>query len=182
MAVSRLSAFRRPAKNKDIKCGCQRTPLRPLVPLFGSLAIFTMGIASADDTTYQARVILARKLFGLLTLCCCALTLAVPSLARGAHSLEHVQSPVAHGEVHSHDHDAATETDSSQQAPVKSPEAPEGKPGHSHMGSSAFDLTYPPGQQMRPSEIVRSDTGSPANTPALATLGWTPPVRPPRTA
>lgn len=140
-----------------------------------------LGIASGNDHSYQRDVILARKLFGLLILCCCALILAVPSAARGAHFFAHAQSPVAHGEVHGHDHGAATETASSQ-APVKSPEAPEGKPGHAHMGSSAFDLTYPPDQQMRLSEIVCSDSVSLANTPALATLGWTPPVRPPRTA
>lgn len=140
-------------------------------------------IASRNDTQYSTLVILARKLFGLMALFCCVVTLAAPSTAQGAHFFAHAQAPVAHGEFHSHDDDEAVSGILvSEEAPAKAPDSSESKTGHSHMPSPAFDLSFLPPEQMAPSAIARGNRLAPANTPALSTLGWSPPVRPPRTA
>lgn len=121
-----------------------------------------------------------RKFIGLMALLCCVISLATPSLARGAHFFDHAQ-PVAIGEFHSHDgpvnanslnHDApATPTDTAQD-----------KFGHSHMPSSVSDLNYSAAPQLSARLLGREDAHAAANTPSLTTLGWSPPVRPPRTA
>ena len=143
-------------------------------------------IACNRHTQYPALVTAARKLFGLVALFCCALGLAVPSTARGAHSLAHAQAPVAYGEFHTHDDDdhdeAVSDITVSKEDPAQSPGSSEGKAGHSHMMSPAFDLSFVPPEQMPPGTFASGDRPAPANTPALTTLGWSPPVRPPRTA
>ena len=141
-------------------------------------------IACNELTQYSALVTAASKLFGLLALFCCALSLAVPAAARGAHSLAHAQAPVAYGEFHTHDdhHDEAVPGITASEDDPAQPGSSEGKAGHSHMMSPAFDLSFVPPEQMPPGTFASGDRPAIANTPALTTLGWSPPVRPPRTA
>ena len=95
--------------------------------------------------------------------------------------MAHAQSSVAPGEIHEHDEATAEVIDYDQDAPADSSEAPEGTFSHSHMSSPVFDLADP-SVAARPGRIEGQAPPLVANTPALATLGWSPPVRPPRTA
>ena len=124
---------------------------------------------------------LVRNFLGLMVLLCCAMSLAAPSLARGAHFLEHARAPVAVGEFHSHDGEVDAKS-SNQDAPTKSGETSQDKFGHSHMPTSVTDLNYSAAQQLGVRWPGREDADAAANTPSLATRGWSPPVRPPRTA
>lgn len=128
-------------------------------------------------------MVLIRKLLSLLALLSCVVILATPSTARSAHDLEHVQVPIADGQFHVHDTvGSGVQTLVSQEEPMKTQDPREGKTGHSHMPSSAFDLGFLPIEELQPRALSNSDALSLANTPALGTLGWSPPIRPPRTA
>ena len=123
----------------------------------------------------------AQKLLSLLGLCCWALTWTAPAAAGGLHIVAHAQSDVPPGEIHEHDDESAAVIEYDQNTPANSPDAPEGKFSHSHMSSPVVDLTNPTAAT-RPDGVGRTDAPRIANTPALGTLGWSPPVRPPRTA
>ena len=126
-------------------------------------------------------MVLVRKLFGLLALLCCAISLAAPSAARGAHLFDHVQAPVAVGEFHSHDGHGDADA-AGHGAPAKLIETGQDKSGHTHMPGSVSDLNYSAADQLSERSLGSDDDRAAANTPSLTTLGWSPPVRPPRTA
>lgn len=126
-------------------------------------------------------MILVRKFLGLVALLCCAISLAAPSAARGAHLLDHVQVPVAVSEFHTHDGHVDAES-AGQDAPAKPAETAQDQSGHSHMPSAVSDLSHFSEQQLGPRWLARDDGHASANLPSLTTRGWSPPVRPPRTA
>ncbi len=129
-------------------------------------------------------MIVARKLFGLLALLCCAVSLAAPSSARSLHLVDHISAPVAVGDFHGHD-----EADGPGDAGPAGNEAPavpnddeQNKSGHSHMPSSVSDLSQLPVSQLGPRHLVSDDSHATADLPSLTTRAWSPPVRPPRSA
>ena len=129
-------------------------------------------------------MILAQKFLGLLALLCCAVSLAVPSSARSLHWVDHISAPVAVGDFHSHDdadgHEDAKAADN--EAPAAPNDDGQNKFGHSHMASSVFDLSQLSEPQLGPRHLVSDDSHAAADLPSLTTRGWSPPVRPPRSA
>ena len=141
-------------------------------------------VALVEDPKYPTPMILARKLFGLMALLCCAVSLAAPSSARNLQLLDHISAPVAVGDFHSHDetdgHDGAKEAD--HEVPAAPDDDGQNKFGHSHMPSSVSDLSRLSEPQLRPRHLVSDDAHAVADLPSLTTRGWSPPVRPPRSA
>lgn len=129
-------------------------------------------------------MILARKLFGLLALICCAVSLGAPSSARSLHLVDHISAPVAVGDFHSHDgtdgHGDAKAVD--HEAPTAPNDDGPKKSGHSHMPSSVSDLSQLPVSQLGPRHLVSDASHAMADLPSLTTRAWSPPVRPPRSA
>jgi len=121
-----------------------------------------------------------RNFLGLMALMCCALGIAVPSSARSAHLLDHAGAPVAAGVFHHHDEavDAAPSDHGQQDEEGDS----SGKFSHSHMPGSASDLTAAAQHRFAPASRPGDDVHVHGDTPSPATLGWIPPIRPPRTA
>lgn len=124
-----------------------------------------------------------RTCLTLLALLFLAAAVSAPAAARGMHGLSHIATPVANGNYHHHDADGGVATHGADhQSTPKSDDSPNSKFGHSHMASSALDVLPQLNREMPTSMVTRAESPFAANTPALATLGWTPPVRPPRTA
>jgi hypothetical protein len=140
-------------------------------------------VALYDDTKYPARMDLARKFLGLVALLCCAIGLAAPSAARGLHLVDHIESPVAVGEVHSHDQadDHENARAANHEAPATSDDRGQDKSGHSHMPSSVSDLSQMPETRSVPRRLIHDESLAAADLPSLTTRTWSPPVRPPRT-
>ena len=128
-----------------------------------------------------AVVTAVRNILGLMALMCCALGIAVPSSARSAHLLDHAQAPVAAGVFHHHD-EAVDAAPSDHEQPDENGDSSGGKFSHSHMSGSASDLTAASQHRFAPASRPGDDVHVHGDTPSPATLGWIPPVRPPRTA
>lgn len=126
----------------------------------------------------RTAVAILREIFGLIALFCCLAALSAPAATRTSHHFDHAEAPVAAGEFHTHAQDPTPETDTSRDVPTPN----EGTAGHSHMPSSAYDLGFLATYEMQPHSLSSNDTLAAAHTPVLGTLGWSPPVRPPRTA
>lgn len=129
-----------------------------------------------------ASVTAVRNFLGLMALMCCALGIALPSSARSAHLLDHAQSPVAAGVLHHHHDEVVDAARSDHEQPTKNGDSPGGKFSHSHMPGSVSDLTAAPQHRFAPASRPGDDVHVHGDTPSPATLGWIPPVRPPRTA
>jgi len=128
-----------------------------------------------------AVVTAVRKFLGLMALFCCAMGIAVPSSARSTHLLDHAKAPVAAGVLHHHE-EAVDEAPSDHEKPGENGESSGGKFSHSHLSASAADLTAASPHRFDPASPACDDVHVHGDTPAPATLGWIPPVRPPRTA
>lgn len=141
-------------------------------------------VALLDDTKYPAGMALARNFLGMVALLCCAITLSAPSSARSLHMVDHVSAPVAVGEFHSHDdtdhHDDGNDVD--QDAPKAPNDGDQGKSGHSHMPTSVSDLSHLAEPQLVTRHSISDGSHAAADLPSLTNRGWSPPVRPPRTA
>ena len=115
-----------------------------------------------------------RQVLGFVLLLCCASVLAAPSAARSSHQVVHAAMPMIDGEHHHHE---ADDLASDQAEDTADPKVAD-KSGHSHLPAPVFDLalsagldtgaTLPIGEQLQASD-----------TPALPTLSWIPPIRPP---
>lgn len=127
---------------------------------------------------------LARKFLGMVALLCCAISLAVPSSARSLHLVDHISAPVAVGEFHSHDEpeDHGDAGAGRHEAPVPPNDDGRDKSGHSHMPTSVSDLSQLPESELGRRHLVSDDCHAATDLPSLTTRGWSPPVRPPRTA
>ena len=124
-----------------------------------------------------------RTFLTILALLFAAVAISAPAAARGMHGLSHAETPVANGEHHHHDDEGGVATPGAyDQSTPKSDDSPAGTFGHSHMASSAFDALPQPNRDLPPSLVTRPASPAAANTPVLGTLGWSPQIRPPRTA
>lgn len=119
-------------------------------------------------------------MLGLLLM---AAAISAPATARGMHGFSHAGAPIASGEHHHHDADGKVTMhgDVDENAP-QSDDSPIGQVGHSHMAGAAFDVLPQVGRDLPKSASARGAAPMVADTPALGTLGWTPQIRPPRTA
>ena len=127
---------------------------------------------------------LVRKFLGLLALLCCAVSLTAPSSARSLHLVDHISAPAAVGDFHSHG-----EADGHRDAKAADHETPAApnddgpkKFGHSHMPSSVSDLSQLSEPNVTQRHLVSDVSHRAADLPSLTTRGWSPPVRPPRSA
>ena len=124
-----------------------------------------------------------RTFLTMLALLFAAAVVSAPAAARGMHGLSHAAKPVANGEHHHHDAGGSVATHGADdRSTPKSDDSPASTFGHSHMGSSAFDVLPQSNRDLPPSMVIRAESPPAANTPALDTLGWSPQIRPPRTA
>jgi hypothetical protein len=126
---------------------------------------------------------LLRAFLALSALLFAAVTISAPGVARGLHELNHAGAPVAGDEHHHHGEDGGvTSHHSGVDAVPQSDDTGSGKFGHSHMANIALDALPFGSGNLTEALAERSDVPAAANTPALGSLGWMPPVRPPRTA
>ena len=131
----------------------------------------------------EAPVDRLRTFLTMLALLFAAVAISAPAAARGMHGLSHAETPVANGEHHHHDDDGSVATHGAvDQSTPKPTDSPPGTFGHSHMASSAFDALPQSNRDLPTSMVTRVDSPAAANTPVLGTLGWSPQIRPPRTA
>lgn len=115
-----------------------------------------------------------RQILGFLLLLCCAGALAMPATARSSHNVVHAAMPVIDGEHHHHD---ADDVASGQAEDTTDPKMAD-KTGHSHLPAPVLDLPFPAGSDSR--AVLRNGGQlQPSDTPALPTLSWIPPIRPP---
>ena len=129
------------------------------------------------------RVMSPRNILAPLVMLFAAIVLSAPAAARGGHEVAHAATPVADGEHHHHDDDGSIDSHADHDAaPASQDGGPTDKTGHSHIGSSAFDLNGQPASGLALAVAFPEASLSSADTPALGTLGWVPPIRPPRTA
>ena len=141
-------------------------------------------VALCETKQYPASVIMAQNVLRLLALLCCAFSLAAPASARSLHLVDHVSAPIEAGEFHSHDENGVhgeREKADPDLPSVPDDDAPK-KFGHSHMPSSVSDLSQAPEPRVGERHLVSDDAHVAADLPSLTTRGWSPPVRPPRSA
>ena len=118
----------------------------------------------------------------LILLLFTAAVISAPATAMNVQGVSHVTAPVAAGQYHHHAVDGAVTTNDAGDAGVPlSDDSPANTFGHSHVASLAVDVLQL-GDALQPFLILSSDLHAAANTPALGTLGWSPQIRPPRTA
>lgn len=118
-----------------------------------------------------------RQVLGFVLLLCCASALAAPSVAKSSHQVVHTAMPVIDGEHHHHEDVDLASDQADDAADPKTAD----KSGHSHLPAPVLDLTLPTGLDSRDALPIGEQLKA-SDTPALPTLSWIPPIRPPITA